>query len=1107
MAQLSVYKASAGSGKTFRLSIEYLKLLLRNPESYRHILGVTFTNKATAEMKERVLGALEEAMYLDPQAEPKGMTEVLCRELGYTPAQIRDRATLAMGFLLHDYGRFRIETIDGFFQSVLRNLARELGLGAWLNIELNNKGVLSDAVDALVDGADQYPERLQWLKDYMEELLQEGKSWKVERELKSFGSAIFSEAFKEKEAILTHKLTDKHFLRDYKKRLREVEQSHLQKLQQQAERFFQILGEQGLTVSDFSRGATGPCSYFLKLQKGLCEEAIYTQRYVQDALEDPSKWATKTSSKKAQIEALSGAVLNPLLQETERLRSASWPLLCTARLAGRHLNQIGLLTDIAAEVQEANAENNRFLLSNTNALLKSLLKDSDASFVYEKTGSELNHILFDEFQDTSRMQWDTFKPLLAEGLANGYNSLIVGDEKQSIYRFRNGDWRILGNIEREMPAVSVAVHSLTSNWRSRQRLVQFNNTLFAALEKRVNELHRETFGTGSTELEHAYADVQQHAERKGAHGRVEIAFLTTPRTETYRTAVLKRLVQQTEALQRDGMRPECITILIRRNAEVPEIGQYFADYKVSEQADPSLCYDVVSDEAFLLKSSKALQVLIDALRLLHDPTDPIAQAQLKLDYQTDVLGKASLGHDVFLQRKTAQVQPSAKTVYQKVFVDSNPDLHLLPAGFTERFEALQRLPLYELVEELYRLFDLRVISSQDNYLHCFMDKLSEYLLRAPADLSAFLQYWEDEMGTVSIPSGSAVNGIRILSIHKSKGLEFHTVLIPFCDWSLLTGGPSGHRVWCSPDRAPFNELDLLPIDYGEEMKQSFFREDFAEETLQLRVDALNLLYVAFTRAKNNLYVYGRGNERAEQKDPKTVADLQEEALRSDAFLGEDARFIPSVDTEEADEELSESRFESGICSVEPDPKSSTQGIDLPLPFRSFPHKTSFRQSNRSREFCRGNDNEETTSSYIDRGKLLHRLFQEIHTKDDVDKALHALTHEGILTSEEADRYGAYTREALEQPGVSDWYSGRFRLFNECSILSKGPDGKSVLKRPDRVMVDPEGVQVVDFKFGKGADSHRRQVQAYMHLLGEMGYVNVKGYLWYVDEARVEAVTH
>lgn len=1113
MPQLTVYKASAGSGKTFRLTIEYLKLLLENPLAYRHILAVTFTNKATAEMKERVLMALEELS--NTTEKPKsGMLEILGQELNINSAEIQRKAGLALSYLLHDYGRFRIETIDSFFSSILRNLARELGIGTALNIELNSNQVLDDAVKRLLDKANEHPELLLWITEYIEDRLQDGKSWKIEVQLKDFGKNMFKEVFKVKEAVLGDKLKDKQFLMNYKKLLRSIEKESQERIKGLAEPFFKILESSGLTVSDFSNKETGPCAYFIKLQRGEGSSAILTIR-VKNGMTDPTIWRTKTSANASLIENLATEKIMPLMAETEHKRVALWRDYMSAKSAGKRLNQVGLLTDIASEVHQLNNENHRFLLADTNAFLNNMIDGSDSTFIYEKTGVEIHHILFDEFQDTSRLQWETFKPLLQEALSNGYKSLIVGDEKQSIYRWRNGDWRILGQIENEIKSAEIEVKSLNNNWRSAKNVVQFNNLIFQLLEKYFNQCHLETFEAPSIELKNAYADVAQIPMKEGIEGMVELNFIRAPKDVSYQNEVLKRMTKQIETLQRSGIQPHELAILIRTNKEIPMIGAYLAEYKKSDQADKNLCYDVVSDDAFLLKSSKAVQIVMNALSVLNDPTDAVKRTLLKFDYQSDVVQMQKTGHALFKQDYLKTKQTHQKTVYKRNLDDFSQDAALLPIAFVEEFEALQRMPLYELIERLYQIFELSKIDAQDSYLHCFMDKLSTYLLRAPSDIESFIEYWETDLSNQSIPSNAVVNGIRILSIHKSKGLEFHTVLIPFCDWPLTTNGNNTITLWCSTDIIPYNQLDIIPVDYGSSMNESIFKNEYAEETLQLWVDCLNLLYVAFTRAQFHLITFSRGlklessttSSSTSAEAPSTsgskankIGELLHEILHSNAA----ELPLTCFETIEDDTQVICNTYQWGSLLVETHKTTSPKASrDIPIRFESRPHKTKFRQSNRSAEFCKQEDgSESTTSGYIQRGNLLHKLFQNIRTLQDIPKALNTLIQEGLISAAEADVYETYTRNALSNKQASDWYSGKYKLYNECAILFPAEDGSIQLKRPDRVMMDDNRVEIVDFKFGQEKPSHYKQVREYMQLMSGMGHSNITGYLWYVDESRL-----
>lgn len=1092
MSNLVVYKASAGSGKTWRLSVEMLKLLINDPYSYRNILAVTFTNKATAEMKERVLGGLYEIVAEDNKETVSPMLQTICDDLSITPDKARLKAKLAIELLLHDYGRFRIETIDSFFQSVLRNLARELGLGAWLNIELDNEKVLSDAIVAVMDNASGDSELLKWITDYMEEMLSDGKSWKINSTLNDFGKSIFKEQFKDKEKLLEEKLKDKNFLKNYRNKLNKITREAEEKIKQPAKGFLKLLEDHGYSITDLKGGLKGISSYFNKISSGEFNPDKILNKTANDCLDNPENWLTAAKAKDKTLVSLINEKLYPLLLSTEETRKAMYPEWISAKAASAHLNQVGLLSDIAAQVRQLNYDNNRFLLSDTNALFKSLLEEGDSSFIYEKTGTEINNILFDEFQDTSRMQWDTFKPLLAEGLANNHNSLIVGDEKQSIYRWRNGDWRILGSMSAEMHPFEVKKENLGKNWRSDLNIVHFNNEVFHSLQRIINKMYLEQFGENSIELSNAYSDISQESNTTEKNGLVEISFIKTGKDTSYEETVLDKLIQKVEELQRSGIKPNEIAIIIRVNKQITKIAAHFANYKTSEKADKDLCYDIISDEAFLLESSKGAQILIDALKLLNDPQNLINLAMLKLDYAVDILG----------------LNPGSIEIL-------NTEKSIIPEEFTQNIEKLQKMPLHELIEDLHRILEIHRIPSQDSYLFCFMDKLDEYLSRSSADISSFIQYWDETMSKTKIPGGTAVNGIRILSIHKSKGLEYHTVILPFCDWNLIPTQKT--TIWCEPVTTPYNELDLLPVNYGKELKQSVFNNDYKEETLQLWVDALNLLYVAFTRPRHNLFVYcEEQNQGKTEKEPQKIGHLLQTLFNRQAgenSLNEEFinAYTPSGSDEDPDtQEMRLSLLSYGKLFTENDIRKNEKGLfikgnDIEIPFRSFAHKTKFRQSQKSIQFSKGKDPEGFKSKYIDRGNTLHRLFSSIRVAEDLDSALSKMLNEGLLDSQEFITYAETARKALSNPEVSDWYSGKYKTFNECSIIFPDKVGKLLQKRPDRVMISDDAVKIVDFKFGKPSPKYKAQIRFYSKLLLDMGYNNVEGFLWYVDEEHVEKV--
>ena len=523
---------------------------------------------------------------------------------------------------------------------------------------------------------------------------------------------------------------------------------------------------------------------------------------------------------------------------------------------------------------------------------------------------------------------------------------------------------------------------------------------------------------------------------------------------------MEALATETEQLIHSGIRQSDITILVRKNKSIPRIADYF---------DKNLPYKIVSDEAFRLDASLALCMILDGLRYLSNPENKIARAQLAVSYQNEV-------HHNQVDLNTILI---------------NEVENYLPESFINNIKTLRLMPLYELIEKLFEVFEMQLIANQDAYLFAFFDAVLDYLQTNSSDIDSFITFWEETLCGKTIPSGE-IEGIRIMSIHKSKGLEFHTVLIPFCDWK-LENETNNQLVWCEPKEAPFNELDIVPINYSTTMSQSIYQDDYRHERLQLWVDNLNLLYVAFTRAEKNLIVFGKAKQKG------TVSELLFHSLA----------MIVQKNNEEWDGEIP---YEFGtLCSSETkkEKKSTNKLTVLPnkcaVKMESYKHKIEFKQSNRSTRFIRGEGEEDKTEKYISQGQLLHVIFSAIATDKDIDHAFSELISEGIISSQkQVEQLKKLVYHALSHPKVSEWYSGKYRLFNECEIVYK-ENGIVQTRRPDRVMMKDDEVIVVDFKFGKRKPEYNDQVQGYMNLLAEMGYKNITGYLWYVFENGLEEV--
>ena len=1080
---LTIYKASAGSGKTFTLSVEYIKLLIKDPQSYRSTLAVTFTNKATEEMKLRILSQLYGIWKLLPDS--KSYIDKIKEDLDVTEEYMSERAGIALHNIVHNYSYFRIETIDSFFQSVLRNLARELDLTANLRIELNDYQIERNAVDELINSLDENSELLTWIMEYIRENMDDDKDWNVIGNIKRFGENIFREYYKTNSKKLNERLLEEGFFKQYTTKLRQMRNEAEVEMQNEAAQFFDALNHNGIEIDDLNNGKNGPAGYFIKIKKGIYNNTIVTKR-LQKVLDEGSEssWVKQKSSKETQdiVRELANSTLTPLVHHAEDVRQKNWYIYGSAVLTLRHLNQLRLLNSIENKVRMMNVEQNRFLLSDTHTLLHSLIRDTDSPFIFEKIGNYLENIMIDEFQDTSTVQWQNFKVLLEECMSHGeqQGNLIVGDVKQSIYRWRSGDWRMLNNIEREFPYLNsmLNVCSLDTNYRSSRRVITFNNAFF----KRASELEyadqkSSTPNTSSPEqLKKAYSDVAQKVPSfRDNHGYVSINLLPN---EDYRQQALQKTAEAVSLLLDSGANYSDIAILVRSNDIIQLIAEFFAN----ELPDVK----IVSDEAFRLDSSVSVNIIVNAMLWLTHPENILAKAYIAKAYQTYVLEKS--------EQETNKLLATAEGI------DS-----ALPCALIDKRDNLLTMPIFELAEQIYTLFNIGNIKGEDAYLYAFYDALTDFIANNTADIDSFVEEWNDSIAEKTIQA-SAIDGIRIITIHQSKGLEFEHVVIPFCDWTL----EKGNTIWCTPQVEPYNELPLIPVDFSaSQMKGTIYEFDYNEEHLQNCVDNLNLLYVAFTRAASSLFVI------AQRGTPSSRSYIVEQAITDIKLEGS------SLDGDPSDKKA-ELLFSYGELEiVETKAKKKSDNIFTPevenmnVDMATFSNKVEFKQSNKSRDFV-ADDDENTDDddrkqlSYIKTGKILHYLFSTINTTDDIDTSLAQLEMDGLIEESGTNikRLRDMLHKRFSNRQVADWFSSRWTLFNECTILDYDAATDTVREhRPDRVMKDEKTgeVVIVDFKFGSPRPEYVEQVNRYKALTQNMGYPNVKGYLWFVYSNRIEEV--
>lgn len=1060
---LTVYKASAGSGKTFTLATEYMKLVIANPEAYRSILAVTFTNKATEEMKLRIISQLYGLSKLLPESET--YLKVIQDSLGMGREQIAKRAHEALYNLLHHYSYFRVETIDSFFQWVMRNLAKELELSANLKLELNDREIERQAVDELIEGLSIGDKLLTWILDYIKGNIGEDKNWNVIGKIKRFGENLSKDFYKANEKQLRQKLEEEGFFERYSRQLEEVKRQAMEQVEQIAATFFDALDENGLTMDDFSRKKQGPWGYFEKLRTGACYEEYGVNSYQAKAVDSVDAWFTKAkATPQNPAYHVVEEMLRPLLEFAVEKMPQLLRVYRSVEVTKSNLSQLRLLGSIDQKIKEMNQDANRFLLSDTQPLLHALMESGagDSSFIFEKIGTQLEHIMIDEFQDTSVTQWKNFKVLLDETMSHKEsNNLIVGDVKQSIYRWRAGDWRLLNDIEREFPRPSdqLRLRSLATNYRSDRNVIEFNNQFFVYAADKEYQAQKETDESGAETLRQAYADViQQVPESKPRQGYVRIKLLPK---EEYREAMLALTAETVDELISQGACEGDIAILIRSNEIIRDVANYFLANRPQ--------YKLVSDEAFRLDTSTAVNTLVMALRLLCHQDD-IVEATLSGYYHRLIMGK-----------ETEESLP-------------------LPLEYTDHKEELMSMPLYDLVERLATIFRVHELKDQSAYVCAFYDQLDNYMEDGTGTVEDFLDAWDNNLHGKTIQSDD-VAGIRLMTIHKSKGLEFAHVIMPFCDWPIT----KSHVIWCTPQASPFNELPLVPVDCSKSrLQDTIYEKDYHYERLQETVDNLNLLYVAFTRARQNLFVYGK----------RDVSNIRSRLIQD--CLPDVARTLEGCKLSGMDEEKTEPIvMEYGELDINRQRKAEKESDNvflkpvnrLTIHPDTYPLKARFRQSNKSRDFIKGDDEQSTRGEYIQLGVILHQVFSTIQTADDVESALSQLRIDGVLNAApDEEKLREMLQRRLQTPKVKEWFSGQWEVYNERDILTVDEQsGEVKTYRPDRVMVNGTEMIVIDFKFAAQRPEHVSQVKGYMELLKRMSHLTVKGYLWYVYPNKIVTV--
>lgn len=1065
-----VYKASAGSGKTFNLVLEYVSLLIHNTRAYKQILAMTFTNKATAEMKQRILSEL----YSIRIGEETDFLEALCnKNTDLDKEYIRNKSSEALENILHDYSYFNILTIDSFLQKVMRNLAKELGIGSNYNLIIDDLEIRKEAIDRLIESTESDTLLYNWYMDAIYKNIDEGNNTKIERKLLDFSSNLHKETFLKFENELK-KISIKSF-RLFKTDGYAKMEDLRKELQVYADDFQAIMKDNGLSVDDFSNKGFGVAGMFLNIAK---RNDLHTKKRFTDALEDTNAWFSKKNQTPS-TDSLTSNTLIPLINRAYKSYISNIKIINTWEAVLPNIDNIALLKDIASNRDDILREDHKFLLSNTSKLLSEIIRldgSGDISFIYEKIGTRLKYIMIDEFQDTSHLNWEALRPLVLESIDSGNRSVIVGDVKQSIYRWRNGDWRILNDIEK---GISYGLDSsfyrlptivkLQKNFRTDGNIVEFNKELFS---KGI-----ESFADGIEGLDSEHIDLikgvfsdaeQKHKEELKGRGELRCRFVVGSTIAEYDPKIKSATIQEIDYYLGKGYKRNDIVILTRTNKQIGEIAGYLSENE----------YNVVSDHAFSFLSSKSLNLIIDSLRYISNPKNTVSLFNIKIYiYGTEKIFSQSID--------------SAGAIPQEL------------SWLSDRTSLLNK-PLFDLVVFIIKNLGLDSDKTELNFISSFCDKLQDYTSGNNSDINSFLKYWDEDLNETKISINEDYDGIRITSIHKSKGLEYPIVILPYANWKLTRN----EEIWLEKNKLS----KTIPTLYTStsKLENSLYSQEYKEELMQAYVDNLNLLYVALTRPKHSISIIGQ-----------IPINIPEEISNISHFLYmhlENKNYLKILDNDQGKEFFYFKEEEDGKSNITQKQgeveREEARNIFKIMP-NQIPMQSGFRgaeirysQTKKADEFVNAIlDGSEKEISPRLRGIILHNILSNIVVVEDLEKAIQISLARGEILEDDIGGFRKIINSMLSMEEAKPWFDGRYRVVNEADIISKVGDN-IVSRRPDRLMIgrDKE-VIIVDYKFAsskRNIELYNSQISEYRLLLEAIGYTSISSYLWFVSSEGAES---
>jgi len=1037
----SIYDASAGSGKTYALVKEYLKIILvaANNDAYRNILAITFTNKAVHEMKSRIVGSLSEFAKDEPSQKAQDLMRDLAKETELSTKQIKTKSQQIIKHIIHNYAAFDISTIDKFTHKVIRAFAHDLGLQMNFEVSLESDNLLTEAVDALIAKAGEDETLTKLLIDFTMEKTDDDKSWDISREIFEVGKLIQNENNREEISHFKYN-TIAEFV-EIKNKLAEASKDLEDENAKLATQAFSLIEKNGIDTKSFSRG-TFPNHLNFIINKDIREKNYKFLNLEEVAI-------NKTAKDKSLIEAVLPEILSLLAIVYANNEKKNF-----FKAFLKNITPLSLLNTVSNELSKIQEEQNVLSISEFNAIIQREIQNQPAPFIYERLGERYRHFFIDEFQDTSEMQWQNLIPLIDNATSSEIDGekgtlMIVGDPKQSIYRWRGGkaeQFIELSKSHNPFNNPEKSIQHLDKNYRSYSQIIEFNNSFFQMLS---NQFEHEDY----KDLYHNHSYQKSNSK---AGGYVNISFLpiidkevdseeeeVLNKTELYVRATLKTILE----VRQKGFKYSDIAVLIRHNKN----GTAIANYLI-EQGVP-----ILSSESLLIKNATEVRFILNFLRYLKNNKDFESKAYF-LEYLARSNSKNTPIHDFIVEGMKRD--------------ERDFEQWLSGFGISLSFADIRKKSLYEAVETIIKA----VLNSKRNtaYIQYFLDIVLEKEMRNNAGISDFLDYWDKSSDKFKIPSPEGSDAVQIMSIHKSKGLEFPVVIFPFAEenYSLQ----KKDKIWIQSDQEDFG-LPKVLIDnnkavegFGETAKATYF-----EKSQEQLLDNINVLYVALTRAEEQLYVISNlFKPNKEGNYPNNMGTFFVDYLTKELAF---------------DETILEYHFgNSQRISLETKAQKEFKAIPLVAEILD-PKNIKIAQ----RESVMWGTLQQEAIEY---GNVVHEVLSFVKTKADVDLAITKAVESGLITFSQKDIVYKTIQEIVNHTELSICFEEGNEVLNEQTIIQK--QGRTV--KPDRmVLTKNKEVYLLDYKTGLYNNKHQLQLENYQDAIELMGYKVLKKSLIYIGQ--------